>query len=177
MDEKGFSRVKVSFYDAQTGKLQKEWALADGSASAKPPVSYHGTVELSPDGQHLLVCCTGKPTASVWDLASQQVVWSANSPKGFTSGAFSLDGKFLAVSSADAEVQLLTFPECKVVSVGKTPWGGMSVSFSPDSKSLLVRWENNKYREWGVDELLMLKTWGAETKGGKDNAASKSSRQ
>ncbi|MFM9966421.1 MAG: WD40 repeat domain-containing protein [Planctomycetaceae bacterium] len=162
------NQAEVHFLDSETGELKNKWKLNGQFKSHF--YGYRGSLAYSPDGKHLLICFAGEAMAEVWDVQSERAIWSGQSRLGFRKGAFSPDGKLLALSSKDYEVQLLRFPECEVISVGVTPQNGTTIAFSPDGKSLATFWKSNSFKLWNVDELLAQKRWWLDKKPGQRNA-------
>jgi len=156
------NQPEVHFLDSETGALKNKWKL--NGRFSRPFSGNKGGLVYSPDGKHLLICFAGEQTAEVWDMKSERAIWSGRSRLGFRTGAFSPDGKLLALSSKDNEVQLLRFPECEVLSVGVTPQGGTPIAFSPDGKSLATHWKTNSFKLWNVEEILAQKRWWLEKK-------------
>lgn len=162
---------EVHFFDSETGGLKHKWVLS--GAFNITQVGFDGSLVYSPDGAHLLICLAGEETAEIWHVESERVVWRGHSTgykTGFSGGAFSADGKLLALSSRDHEIQLLRFPECEVISVGVTPMAGATIALSPDGKSLATQWKNDSYKLWNVEELLRQKRWWLDKKPGRRNA-------
>ena len=161
---KALKYPEVHFFDAETGTLRQKWALKDDEVYIP---QMDGALEFSPDGTQLLVCFSHKPTVSVWDVEAQRVVWSSKSKRGYFGGTFSPDGKLLALSTCDYEVELRRFPECELVSVGLNPSPSTYLVFSPDGKSLLTSRRRDAIQERNVEELLSQKRWGLEKKPGR----------
>lgn len=159
---------EVHFFDSDTGSLKDKWTFP--GTSTMPHYGFDGSLVFSPDGSHLLICLAGRETAELRRVESEQVIWRGHSRTGFRSGAFSPDGKLLALSSNDYEVQLLRFPECEVISVGVTPESGTTITFSPDGKWLATHWKSNSYKLWNVEELLAQKRWWLDKKPSRRNA-------
>lgn len=156
----GHKRPEIQFLDAETGVLRDTWTFDDDEPDGQ---TLGGALQFSPDGTHLLVCFSGKPTVSVWQVEPKRLVWSSKIWNGWHGGAFSPDGKFLALAARDQEVQLFQFPEFKLVSVGVIP-SETSLTFTRDSKSLLVHWEHGLLKQFSVEDLIAKKRWGLDQK-------------
>ncbi|MFM9966415.1 MAG: WD40 repeat domain-containing protein [Planctomycetaceae bacterium] len=153
---------EIRFYDTESGKLERTWIIRDNDTISS---AIGGALDFAPDGRHLLVCFAGKETVSVWNVESQQIVWT--SPKadmGYCSGTFSPDGKLLALATNDHEVHLRRYPSFEIVSVGVNQSSATTLAFSPNAEKLVTRWKSNSLREWSVGELLTQKRWGLDKK-------------
>lgn len=156
------SRPVVQFFDAETGTLRSTWKLTDDEPHNG---GMGGRLAFSPDGEHLAVCFDHKPTVSVWHVATEKVVWSHKIRNGWQDVAFSPDGTMLAVGAKHQEVQLWSFPECKLISVGVTPSVfGTNVAFARGGSTLLTTWEGDAIEQWSVEELVAKKRWGLDQK-------------
>lgn len=158
----GHKRPEIQFIDVETGVLRDTWTFNGDESDGQ---TLGGALQFSPDGTNLLVCFSGKPTVSVWQVEPKRLVWSSKIWNGWSDAAFSPDGKFLALAARHQEVQLLQLPEFKLVSVGVIPSVfGTSLTFSRDSKSLLVHWERDTIKQFSVEDLISKKRWGLDQK-------------
>ncbi len=136
----------TTVWDATTGvELMK---LDLGSSDAR-------AVRFSPDGRRVVILLAGKPTASICDLATNQIVQQLRGRGGTVhSATFSPDGSRVATSNDDAEVRLweAATGELLATLAGHeeiVPYSG----FLPDGTTLVTASIDGDVRTWPIDPL------------------------
>jgi hypothetical protein len=79
----GHKRPEIQFLDAETGVLRDTWMFDDDEPDGQ---KLGGALQFSPDGNHLLVCFSGKPKVSVWQVEPKRLVWSSKIWNGWYGG-------------------------------------------------------------------------------------------
>src|SRR5262249_11331403 len=102
-------------------------------------IAWVRALALSPDGRRLAVSCH-EGAVALFDLGTGKQLWIRKDEERDVWGvAFSLDGKMLA--TADGRGRVITLWEVETGKERQTlkgpKWGGGSVAFAPDGKTLL----------------------------------------
>ncbi|MBI3928021.1 MAG: caspase family protein [Armatimonadetes bacterium] len=160
----------LGLWDLAQGKLVRTLEGLEASITA---------VDASPAGDLVAGCDWYYGQLVVWNLSTGARVSSykldnARSREGFTSLAFSSDGRNLAVGQPDGAVIVLDPAAGKRRSIFKPVEDNMSarkigeasdVAFSPDGKLLAASYHNATVREWDVASRQLVHerrfdTWG-----------------
>jgi WD40 repeat protein len=108
-------------------------------------------VAFSPDGK-LLAATTGQPedagTVTVWDVATQKVMWSHQGKAGIPAVAFAPDGHTVAVGSYDKTAKIFEAATGKERFTLDHPAEVRGVAFSPDGKLLATTCWDGGVRIW-----------------------------
>jgi WD40 repeat protein len=121
----------------------------------------------SPDGKRLAVV-TGEPeekgTVTVWDTATQRLLWIQRQTRGIPSVAFAPDGKTLAIGTFTAEAKLLDGETGQVrATFGNHGKAARAVAFSPDGALLAVGSHDRFIKLWDVSRKVEVKTLKGHT--------------
>ncbi|HZV03885.1 MAG TPA: WD40 repeat domain-containing protein [Gemmataceae bacterium] len=121
----------------------------------------------SPDGKRLAVV-TGEPeekgTATLWDTATNRVLWTHREQRGIPSVAFAPDGKTLAIGTFTALAKLLYTETGQVrASFGEHGKAARGVAFSPDGRILAVGTYDRFIKLWDVSRKAEVKTLKGHT--------------
>jgi WD40 repeat protein len=120
-------------------------------------------VAFSPDGKLLAASAgptNGSGTVTVWELASQKVVWNHPEKVVIPSIAFAPDSMTLAIAVLDEYAKILDASTGKEQKSFRHPAAVHSVAFSPDGRLLATAARDNAIRIWDsavVAEKITLK--------------------
>jgi WD40 repeat protein len=116
------------------------WCPKDGATRMLP--GHHGRliwkICFSPDGTHL-ASTSLDGTARFWDLDDGRIPTILNHEKGFSSVAFTPDGKTLAAGRGDSAITLLhVATRQEMLSLHRHPGSLVDLAFSPDGQTLVT---------------------------------------
>ena len=130
LDDLGNEEVTstASIHDAATGELLHRLDHGDWGVSAVAP---------SPSGDRLATATCERGIVTVWDLASETILWSTESPNCYAGIAYSPDGSYVAASGLfhAPTVWDATTGEKRFDIVGHDE-GAYSIDISPDGSTI-----------------------------------------
>ncbi|MEL7540343.1 MAG: TIR domain-containing protein [Pseudomonadota bacterium] len=136
---------KVNLWDMESGALERTFG----------DTVTHGWIVLGarfdPTGQRVLTF--GEDDfALLWDAGTGELLWSISADGIMRDGAFSPDGTYVAVASADGSVGVLVAETGEVKFQSEAHEGGArGVIFSPDGGEVMSRGADGKIRFWDVE--------------------------
>ncbi len=136
---------KVNVWDVRAATLER--TLGDTNT--------HGWIvegaRFDPSGTRIL-SFSEDDFAVLWDVATGELLWSISAEGIMRDGAFSPDGTYVALASADGSVGVLFAETGEVKFQSEVHEGGArGVAFSPDGRELMSRGADGKIRFWDVE--------------------------
>jgi WD40 repeat protein/uncharacterized caspase-like protein len=145
---------RVQLWEAATGNLRQEIAIASATGSA---------VAFSPDGRYVVVGSKNK-TAQVWEIGTNRLIREVGGLDGiFTAFAFSLNSQYFLAAERVNAAQMWEIESGKLINtfMGEAP-SVKSVTFTTDGNGILTAGISKSANLWDLKAGNQLRTFGPD---------------